>query len=64
MAGDAVTKTLGDYIREVVADADKRKQSRVQAVLDYMAEKDSHITREEAKRLIWLHVNPNREVTP
>ena len=53
--------TIGDRIRELYSAAIRAGVDPVRYVQDYLAEKDSHATRDEAQRLIWLYCNQNRE---
>ena len=44
--------TISETILELVQQADENRQDPIQAVLDYMLEKDSRVTRIEAVRLV------------
>ena len=44
--------TISETIMELVQQADENGQDPIQAVQDYMLEKDSHITRIKASRLV------------
>lgn len=50
-----MTTTLADRIREIVKSAREQSQDPITAIMDYFHDKDSHITREQAKRYLWLY---------
>lgn len=49
-----MTTTLGDTIREIVKSAQEQGQDTITAIMDYFHDKDSRITREQAKRYLWM----------
>lgn len=50
-----MTTTLGDRIREIVKSAHEQDQDPITAIMDYFHDKDSRITRDQAKRYLWLY---------